>query len=97
MTDQTKYVYDLNEGDASLKSLLGGKGANLAEMNRIGVPVPVAFTLTTEAGVAAVDNKRGWAGGARERGLRRVRAGPAPPRCASALQRSAQRAASAAQ
>ena len=49
MTDQTKYVYDLSEGDASLKPLLGGKGANLAEMAKIGVPVPDAFTVTTQA------------------------------------------------
>ena len=36
------------EGDASMKNLLGGKGANLAEMNLIGVPVPPGFTITTE-------------------------------------------------
>ncbi len=66
MTDQTKYVYDLNEGDASLKSLLGGKGANLAEMNRIGVPVPDAFTVTTQACVAAMNNNGEWPAGLRE-------------------------------
>jgi pyruvate,orthophosphate dikinase len=60
MTDQTKYVYDLNEGDASLKPLLGGKGSNLAEMNRIGVPVPDAFTVTTQACVAAMNNDGEW-------------------------------------
>jgi len=45
----TKYVYDFSEGDASMKSLLGGKGANLAEMTRLGIPVPPGFTVTTEA------------------------------------------------
>lgn len=60
MTDQTKYVYDLSEGDVSLKSLLGGKGANLAEMSKIGVPVPDAFTVTTQACVAAMNNNGDW-------------------------------------
>ena len=45
----TKWVYDFNEGDASQKSLLGGKGANLAEMTNLGLPVPPGFTITTEA------------------------------------------------
>jgi pyruvate, orthophosphate dikinase len=44
-----KYVYDFVEGSAELKSLLGGKGANLAEMTGIGIPVPPGFTITTEA------------------------------------------------
>jgi pyruvate,orthophosphate dikinase len=44
-----KYVYLNEEGSAEMKSLLGGKGANLAEMTRIGVPVPPGFTITTEA------------------------------------------------
>ena len=48
-----KYVYDLSEGSAEMRSLLGGKGANVAEMLRIGVPVPDGFTVTTEACVAA--------------------------------------------
>ncbi|MFH0978090.1 MAG: pyruvate, phosphate dikinase [Candidatus Woesearchaeota archaeon] len=43
-----KYVYDLSEGNASMKQLLGGKGANLAEMTSLGIPVPFGFTLTTE-------------------------------------------------
>ncbi|ABR49159.1 pyruvate, phosphate dikinase [Alkaliphilus metalliredigens QYMF] len=43
-----KYVYSFNEGDQSMKGLLGGKGANLAEMTRIGLPVPPGFTVTTE-------------------------------------------------
>ncbi len=45
----TKYVYDFNEGEAGLKKLLGGKGSNLAEMTRLGLPVPPGFTITTEA------------------------------------------------
>jgi pyruvate,orthophosphate dikinase len=44
-----KYVYDFSEGGASMKSLLGGKGANLAEMTTIGIPVPPGFIITTEA------------------------------------------------
>ncbi|HEV3471872.1 MAG TPA: PEP/pyruvate-binding domain-containing protein, partial [Actinomycetota bacterium] len=45
----TKWVYDFAEGDASQKYLLGGKGANLAEMTNLGLPVPPGFTITTEA------------------------------------------------
>lgn len=45
----TKYVFDFTEGDKDQKSLLGGKGANLAEMTRLGLPVPPGFTITTEA------------------------------------------------
>ena len=45
----TKYVYLFSEGNASMRSLLGGKGANLAEMTNIGLPVPQGFTVTTEA------------------------------------------------
>ena len=45
----TKYVYDFNEGNKDMRNLLGGKGANLAEMTNIGMPVPRGFTVTTEA------------------------------------------------
>ncbi len=45
----TKYVYMFNEGDKDQKDLLGGKGANLAEMTNIGLPVPPGFTITTDA------------------------------------------------
>ncbi|KPU44102.1 pyruvate, phosphate dikinase [Oxobacter pfennigii] len=45
----TKYVYLFSEGNAKMKNLLGGKGANLAEMTIIGLPVPQGFTVTTEA------------------------------------------------
>ena len=44
-----KYTYLFSEGDASMRNLLGGKGANLAEMTKIGLPVPQGFTVSTEA------------------------------------------------
>ncbi len=44
-----KYVYQFNEGNANMRELLGGKGANLAEMTGLGLPVPQGFTVTTEA------------------------------------------------
>ena len=44
-----KYVYLFSEGDASMRNLLGGKGANLAEMTKLGFPVPQGFTVSTEA------------------------------------------------
>ena len=44
-----KYVYMFSEGNASMRNLLGGKGANLAEMTNIGLPIPQGFTVTTEA------------------------------------------------
>lgn len=59
--DKQKYVYLFGngkaEGDATMKNLLGGKGANLAEMNLIGVPVPPGFTVTTE--VCTIYNEEG--------------------------------------
>ncbi|MDX6550807.1 MAG: pyruvate, orthophosphate dikinase, partial [Gaiellales bacterium] len=60
----TQYVYDFSQGSAELRSLLGGKGANLAEMTAIGLPVPDGFTVTTEACIAYLDND-----GARPAGL----------------------------
>ncbi|WP_254812622.1 pyruvate, phosphate dikinase [Streptomyces cavourensis] len=47
--DPQKFVYDFTEGNKDLKDLLGGKGANLAEMTNLGLPVPPGFTITTEA------------------------------------------------
>ncbi|MBQ2809829.1 MAG: pyruvate, phosphate dikinase, partial [Clostridia bacterium] len=44
-----KYVYLFSEGDAKMREILGGKGANLAEMTKIGLPVPQGFTISTEA------------------------------------------------
>lgn len=46
---ENKYVYLFKEGDANMRELLGGKGANLAEMSKLGMPVPNGFTITTEA------------------------------------------------
>ena len=58
----TKWVYSFgaghNEGRADMKNLLGGKGANLAEMASIGLPVPPGFTITTEVCTAYYDNKQ---------------------------------------
>ena len=45
----TKYVYAFKEGNKDMRNLLGGKGANLAEMASLGLPVPNGFTITTEA------------------------------------------------
>ena len=47
--NMTKYVYSFNEGNKDMKEILGGKGANLAEMTSLGLPVPKGFTVTTEA------------------------------------------------
>ena len=58
---QIKYVYDFGkktDGDAKQRELLGGKGANLAEMARIGLPVPPGFTITTEVCTYYYDNKK---------------------------------------
>lgn len=44
-----KWVYTFKEGNMTMRNLLGGKGANLAEMTEIGLPVPQGFTITTEA------------------------------------------------
>ena len=58
---EVKYVYDFGkktDGDAKQRELLGGKGANLAEMARIGLPVPPGFTITTEVCTYFYDNKR---------------------------------------
>ncbi|MHB8895437.1 MAG: pyruvate, phosphate dikinase [Candidatus Geothermincolia bacterium] len=50
-----KYVYDFEEGNQDMKELLGGKGANLAEMTSMGIPVPPGFTITTETCVKYLD------------------------------------------
>ena len=47
--DMAKWVYMFTEGNATMRNLLGGKGANLAEMTSLGLPVPQGFTVTTEA------------------------------------------------
>ncbi|MBN1200214.1 MAG: pyruvate, phosphate dikinase [Anaerolineae bacterium] len=55
MAKQHKWVYAFEEGSAKMRNLLGGKGANLAEMTNIGIPVPPGFTITTEACIAYQD------------------------------------------
>ena len=54
----TKYVYLFSEGNAKMRELLGGKGANLAEMTNIGLPVPQGFTITTEACTKSYEDGR---------------------------------------
>ncbi len=62
MSKKRKYVYYFGgkkaEGKAEMKSLLGGKGANLAEMVNIGLPVPAGFTLTTEVCIYYYNHKK---------------------------------------
>ncbi len=53
-----KYVYMFSEGDATMKNLLGGKGANLAEMTNLGLPIPQGFTVTTESCIKYYDDGR---------------------------------------
>ena len=53
-----KYVYLFSEGNGSMRELLGGKGANLAEMTLLGLPVPQGFTVTTEACTRYYDDGR---------------------------------------
>ncbi|MFL6168193.1 MAG: PEP/pyruvate-binding domain-containing protein, partial [Ornithinibacter sp.] len=48
-TGTARWVYDFSEGNKDQKDLLGGKGANLAEMTNLGLPVPPGFTITTDA------------------------------------------------
>ena len=62
-----KFVYFFSagqsEGDAKMKELLGGKGANLAEMSKIGIPVPPGFTISTQACAKFYENKESWPAG----------------------------------
>ena len=53
-----KYVYLFSEGNGAMRELLGGKGANLAEMTNLGMPVPQGFTITTEACTRYYDDGR---------------------------------------
>jgi len=62
MTEK-KWVYFFGEGDTKDKSLLGGKGANLGEMTKIGLPVPAGFTITTEACIGFYENGETWVPG----------------------------------
>ena len=54
-----KFVYSFNEGSKDMRDLLGGKGANLAEMTKIGLPVPFGFTISTDACTRYYLNKGG--------------------------------------
>ena len=60
---EKRYIYDLSEGDATMRNLLGGKGAGVAEMARVGVPVPDAFTVTTTACVETMNRDGEWPDG----------------------------------
>ncbi len=57
---EDRYIYDLADGRADMKALLGGKGANVAEMNRIGIPVPDLFTVSTAACVETMNRGGEW-------------------------------------
>ncbi|RRD47563.1 pyruvate, phosphate dikinase [Tessaracoccus sp. OH4464_COT-324] len=65
MSDK-RYIYDLADGNAGMKSLLGGKGANVAEMHRIGIPVPDLFTVSTTACVETMRLGGEWPEGLAE-------------------------------
>src|SRR3989344_3956488 len=56
--EEGKYVYFFGEGDTKNKTLLGGKGANLGEMTKIGLPVPPGFTITTKTCAYYYDNEK---------------------------------------
>lgn len=58
--EPAKYLYDMSEGNAQMRTVLGGKGANLAEMKRLGIPVPDGFTVSTAACVATMDAGGQW-------------------------------------
>ncbi|WP_031513308.1 pyruvate, phosphate dikinase [Desulfofalx alkaliphila] len=68
-----KYVYLFHEGKAEMKSLLGGKGANLAEMTHIGLPVPPGFIITTEACIDFYNADRQFPQGLEEQVLEKVK------------------------
>ncbi len=67
---QSKYVYFFGqgkaEGEAKMKELLGGKGANLAEMTNLGIPVPAGFTISTEVCALYYENDRNYPEGLEE-------------------------------
>lgn len=62
----TKWVYSFDEGDGTMKEVLGGKGANLAEMTKIGIPVPFGFTVTTESCAEFYKAGKKWPDGLKE-------------------------------
>ncbi|NLB23089.1 MAG: pyruvate, phosphate dikinase [Clostridium sp.] len=64
--DKQKFVYLFTEGNAKMKNLLGGKGANLAEMTGLGIPIPQGFTVTTEACLKYYDEGKVLSDGIKE-------------------------------
>ena len=58
-----KRVYDFSEGSREMRDLLGGKGANVAEMTRLGLPVPKGFTITTETCIEYLANEHAFPAG----------------------------------
>ena len=69
----TKRVYDFSEGSRDMRDLLGGKGANVAEMTRLGLPVPKGFTITTEACIDYLRGDHAFPAGLDARGHRAPR------------------------
>ena len=61
MSDDTKYIYRFDEGNASMRNLLGGKGANLSEMVGLGLPVPPGFVITTDVSLTYYDLGKAYA------------------------------------
>ncbi|MGD8150129.1 pyruvate, phosphate dikinase [Ornithinimicrobium sp. Y1694] len=61
--EPAKYLYDMSEGSAQMRTILGGKGANLAEMKRLGIPVPDGFTVSTAACVDTMAAHGQWPAG----------------------------------
>ncbi|MFX1258942.1 MAG: PEP/pyruvate-binding domain-containing protein, partial [Promethearchaeota archaeon] len=58
-SENKKYVYNFKEGNKDLKEILGGKGANLAEMTNLGFNIPPGFTITTEACLKYFEDPKG--------------------------------------
>jgi len=53
-----KFIYSFNDGGMEMKSLLGGKGANLSEMTKLGLPIPQGFVITTEASMKYYEEEK---------------------------------------
>ena len=68
-----KFVYEFEEGSKDMRTLLGGKGANLAEMTNIGMSVPPGFTITTEACLAFYDNDKNLPDGLMEEIVKNIK------------------------
>ena len=68
-----QWVYFFGEGDTKDKALLGGKGANLGEMTKIGLPVPPGFTIITRACIEYYNNNKSWPEGLESQVLENVK------------------------